>query len=113
MHEVSIVQNLISIVCKKAEENNLKKINKISLKIGEFSGVLEDSLRFAFTAVSKDIIVEDAELIIEKVEAYAKCNSCNISFKIDHFNKLCPKCSEFSDNVLSGYELYINTIEGD
>lgn len=113
MHEVSIIQNVVGIVCTKASENNLEKINKVSLKIGELSGVCEDSLRFAFNAVSKDTIVEDAELIIEKVEATAKCNSCNISFKIDHFNKLCPKCKKFCDNVLSGYELYINTIEGD
>ena len=113
MHEVSIVQSLIGIVCNKAEENNLKKINKISLKIGEFSGVLEDSIRFAYGAVSKGTIVEGAELVIEKVEAFAKCDSCHISFKINHFNKLCPECKKFSNNILSGYELYINTIEGD
>ena len=113
MHEVSIIQNVISIVSEKASENNLEKVNKVSLKIGELSGVHEDSLRFAFNAVSKDTIACGAELIIEKVEATAKCNSCNISFKIDYFNKLCPKCKVFCDNVLSGYELYINTIEGD
>lgn len=113
MHEVSIIQNVVSIVCKKASENNLEKINKVSLKTGELSGVCEDSLKFAFNAVSKDTIACGAELIIEKVEATGKCNSCNISFKIDHFNKLCPKCKKFCDNVLSGYELYINTIEGD
>lgn len=113
MHEVSIVQSLINIVCNKAEENNLKKINKISVKIGELSGVLEDSIRFAYKSISKDTIVESAELVIEKVEATAQCDCCNISFKISHFNKLCPNCQSFSNNILSGYELYINTIEGD
>ena len=113
MHEVSIVQSLISIVCNKADENNLKKINKISLRIGEFSGVFEDSIRFAYKAISKDTIAEGAELIIEKVYATAKCDHCDIEFKISHFNKLCPKCQSFSNNILSGYELNINTIEGD
>lgn len=113
MHEVSIVQSLIDIVCNKAEENNLKKIKKISLRIGEFSGVFEDSIRFAYKAISKDTIVDGAELSIEIVEATAKCNQCDISFKINHFNKLCPECQSFSNNILSGYELYINTIEGD
>jgi hydrogenase nickel incorporation protein HypA/HybF len=113
MHEVSIVQSLINIVCNKAQENNLKKINKVSLKIGELSGVFEDSIRFAYKSISKDTIVEGAELVIERVEAYAKCDNCDISFKIKHFNKLCPECQIFSSNILSGYELYINTIEGD
>lgn len=113
MHEVSIIENVITIVSNKAIESDLEKVTKVSLRIGELSGVLEDSLRFAFTAVSKGTIVEDAELIIEKVEAQAHCNKCNISFKIDHFNKLCPECGEFSNNFISGYELFINTIEGD
>lgn len=113
MHEVSIIQSVIDIVKEKAYENNLEKINKVSLKIGELSGVYEDSLRFAFKAVSKDTIVEGAELIIEKVNATAKCDSCDISFSIDHFNKLCPKCRRFCNNIISGYELFINTIEGD
>lgn len=113
MHEVSIIQNVINIVCEKAFENSLVKINKVSLKIGEFSGVYEDSLRFAFEAASKETIAEGAELVIERVAAAAKCGLCNISFKIDHFNKLCPECKSFCENIISGYELYIDTIEGD
>lgn len=113
MHEVSIVQSLINIVCTKAEENSLTKVNKVSLKIGELSGVFEDSIRFAYKSISKGTIVEGAELVIEKVEATAQCDSCDFSFKINHFNKLCPKCQSFSSNILTGYELYINTIEGD
>jgi hydrogenase nickel incorporation protein HypA/HybF len=113
MHEVSIVQNVIGIVCQKVTEYNIEKINKVRLKIGELSGVNEDSIRFAFSAVSKDTIIEGAELIIEKIEATANCISCDISFKIDHFNKLCPKCKIFCENVISGYELLIDSIEGD
>lgn len=113
MHEVSIIENVIKIVEDKAKENNLKKINNVSLKIGEMSGVMEDSLRFAFDCASKDTIMEDANLLIEKIEATGGCRSCGITFKIDHFNKLCPQCKKFCDNILSGYELYINTIQGD
>jgi hydrogenase nickel incorporation protein HypA/HybF len=113
MHEVSIIQNLIDIVLKKAEENKLKTINKISLKIGDFSGVMKDSLMFAFQGISKGTALQNTELAIERVKATGECIDCNLIFEIEHFNKLCPKCNKFCSSILTGYELYINTIEGD
>lgn len=113
MHEVSIMESTLRIVKEKAEENNLKNVSKITIKIGELSGVMSDSLIFAFNSLSKGTIAEEAEFLIEKVDATAMCDDCGITFKIDHFNKLCPECNKFSTNILSGYELYVNTIEGD
>lgn len=113
MHEVSIMESVIKIVLENAEENNMKRVSKITLKIGELSGVMSDALNFAFSCLSKDTITEGADFVIEKVEAMAICDECNIEFKIDHFNKLCPNCKKFSSHIISGYELYVNTIEGD
>lgn len=113
MHEVSIMESTLRIVKEKAEENNLKNVSKITLKIGELSGVMSDSLIFAFNSLSKGTIAEGAEFLIEKVDATAMCDECGITFKIDHFNKLCPECNKFSTDILSGYELYVNTIEGE
>jgi hydrogenase nickel incorporation protein HypA/HybF len=113
MHEVSIMENTIKIVLEKAKENNLKNISKITIKIGKLSGVMSDALLFAFHSISKGTIVEGAEFLIEKVDATARCDDCGITFEIDHFNKLCPNCNKFSTNILSGYELYVNTIEGE
>jgi hydrogenase nickel incorporation protein HypA/HybF len=113
MHEVSIIQELLDIVQNTAIENNLTKIDKIHLKIGELSGVLEDSLRFAYDCISNDTLANGSELFIETVEATGRCNRCNITFKIEHFNKLCPQCSKFCDSILSGYELSIYSIKGE
>ncbi|AGK96654.1 MAG: hydrogenase maturation nickel metallochaperone HypA [Clostridium sp.] len=113
MHEVSIMENTINIISEKAKENNLKNISKITIKIGELSGVMSDSLIFAFNSLSKGTIAEGAKFLIEKVDATAMCDDCGITFEIDHFNKLCPNCNKFSTNILSGYELYVNTIEGE
>lgn len=113
MHEVSIMENTIKIVQEKAEENNLKNVSRITIKIGELAGVMSEALEFAFQGMSKGTIVEHAKLCIEKVDATAMCDDCNITFKIDHFNKLCPNCNKFATNILSGYELYVNTIEGE
>ena len=113
MHEVSIIQNVIEIVTQKAIENNLTKINKVSLRIGELSGVMPESLNFAFDSCIKGTMLEESTLGIEKVSALGECKTCNLEFPIEHFHKLCPSCNKFCTNIVSGYELYVNTIEGD
>jgi hydrogenase nickel incorporation protein HypA/HybF len=113
MHEVSIMENVIEIVTQKAIESKFTKINNVSLKIGELSGVMSESLSFAFNCCKIGTMLEAATLEIEKVNAMAQCKDCNQLFEIDHFNKFCPSCNQFSNNIVSGYELYVNTIEGD
>lgn len=113
MHEVSIIENVIKIVLDSAIENKFTRVNKVSLKIGQLSGVMEESLNFAFKSCIIGTMLEGSTLEIDKVNAIAKCEDCMQQFPINHFNKLCPNCKTFSSTIISGYELYINTIEGD
>ncbi|MBU3188792.1 hydrogenase maturation nickel metallochaperone HypA [Clostridium bowmanii] len=113
MHEVSIIENVIKIVTDKANENKLTKVTKVSLKIGELSGVSAECLNFAFDICIIDTMLEGSTLEIEKVSAVAECFDCKQKFQIHHFNKLCPCCNKFCSSIIHGYELYVNTIEGD
>lgn len=113
MHEVSIMEGIFEIITDNVDEHKLKKVNKVMLQIGEFTCVEEGALRFAFEAFSKDTKAEGAELLIDRVKATAKCGRCGQVFKIAFTNKICPHCGIFSNNVVSGYELLLNEIEGD
>lgn len=111
MHEVSIMTSAMKIITEKAYENNASKVKNITIKIGELSGAMPEALKFAFGVVSKGTIAEGAVFNIERVKATAECNDCKYIFEINHFNKLCPKCEKFSNNILTGYELNIDTME--
>ncbi|MEQ8153686.1 MAG: hydrogenase maturation nickel metallochaperone HypA [Clostridiaceae bacterium] len=112
LHEISIMESVINIVLEKAEENHLREISEITIKVGELSGVMPEALEFAFSIMAKGTIAEGSKFLIERVPAAAKCGNCGIEFKISHFNKLCPKCQKFSTLILRGYELYVNKIVG-
>jgi hydrogenase nickel incorporation protein HypA/HybF len=113
MHEVSIMNNAMKIILDKANENNAKKINSITVNIGELSGVMPEALTFAFEMCSKESIAEGALFHIQRIKATAACTACNCIFEIDHYNKLCPKCNKYSSNILTGYELNIDSMEVD
>ena len=51
MHEVSIAMGMADELMIIAHQNNAKKILNIKLKIGKMSGIVTDSLKFAFDDV--------------------------------------------------------------
>jgi hydrogenase nickel incorporation protein HypA/HybF len=68
MHELSIAEELLQIITKKALQVGIGKIERINLKIGQFSGVLPDALIFAFEMLTKDTVAQDAVVEIEQSE---------------------------------------------
>ena len=113
MHEMSVMGEIFTIINKKVKEYKLNKITKVVVKVGEMTCINEESLKFAFKVFSENNLVEEAEFIINKVEAKAKCSNCGYVFKITYTDKLCPLCNTYSDNITNGYELYLEEVEGE
>ncbi|WP_425447354.1 hydrogenase maturation nickel metallochaperone HypA [Dethiothermospora halolimnae] len=113
MHEVSVMTEVFQIINENIKIHNLKRIDKVVLKIGSFTCIEESSLRFVFKSMAKETICKDAELIIVKVKARAYCDYCKHEFNIEYTNKICPKCNRFSSNIIDGYELLLESIEGE
>jgi hydrogenase nickel incorporation protein HypA/HybF len=113
MHEASIVYSAIEIIENTAKENNINNINRVTFNVGDLSGASIEALEFAFKNITKDTILENSNFIINRIEAKAKCSCCNIEFKVDRINRFCPKCDNYSGDIISGYELAIDSIDGE
>ena len=111
MHEVSIIYDTIKMVEKHSQEANIKSVDKIILKVGEFTCVQEDSLIFAFESLSENTICDGAKFIIDKVAAKAYCNDCKEEFSIDFMNKACPKCNKYSNKIL--FVILLSTLDSE
>lgn len=70
MHEASIAWEIYGIVEENAKLYNLKVISSIFLKIGDFNGIDEESLKFAFKALSYGTNCENAEILIEPGQGF-------------------------------------------
>ena len=71
MHEFFIVQNLLKTVEDYVAQYNAKKVSKLVLLIGKFSGVEPDLLQSALEFFKKGTVLEDAEIVIE-IEAHTQ-----------------------------------------
>ncbi len=65
MHELHLMQQLLDDLLTMGKKANAKKITKIYLRMGSFTEINPEVLRFFFKEKSKGTILEEAELDIE------------------------------------------------
>ena len=110
---MSVMGEIFSIIRANIKQYKLSKITKVIVRVGEMTCINDDALRFAFQVFAQDTIAEKAELVINIVEARTKCKNCGYVFKATYTEKSCPLCSTYSDNIINGYELFLDEIKGE
>lgn len=115
MHEVSIALGMIDELKRIARENNATKITDVKLKIGRMTGIVTDSLIFAFDAIKLEHpLLSSAVISIEEVPLVYECIECGKAFQSDDaYFPSCPGCNSYKMKVISGEEQYIENVEID
>lgn len=52
MHEMGLAQNIMDIVVKTAEQNNVDKVVRINVRAGQLRGIVPEQLQFCFGFVA-------------------------------------------------------------
>jgi hydrogenase nickel incorporation protein HypA/HybF len=112
MHEVGLMQGLLNMIDTYSREYRLRRISRIVLHVGKLSNASPEALQFAFEAISPGTLVDGAELIIEPVDARAKCTACEHEFAWNFAMRTCPECDQPAV-IIAGRELHLQTLEGD
>lgn len=111
MHEVSIMTEALRMAVDAAQSAGACRVLKLRLRIGSLSGVVPESLRFAFDIVCRGTIAEGANLEIEVVPAACWCMTCQAEFECADFYNECPRCHSVSDELRRGREMEIGDVE--
>lgn len=113
MHEVSIAMGMAEELTRIAKENNARKILKIRLNIGKLSGIVVDSLEFAFNTIKREYpLLADADLIINEIPGVLECGDCGRRFETEYLPfGACTGCNSMNLRIRSGNEQHIENIE--
>ncbi len=111
MHELGVVFYVIRDVKQVAEENGVKRVDTVTLEIGEVSGVVHDLLTDCWNwAVKKEPILENANLKIETIPAVTYCEDCGAEYETVKYAKVCPHCGSERTYLKRGNEFTIKEI---
>jgi hydrogenase nickel incorporation protein HypA/HybF len=111
MHEFPITEQIVKIASDKAKENNARKVTRITLVVGEYSGFIGESIQMYFDIIAKGTLCEDAVLTIENVKAKWRCPACGIDFTRQPLSFACPQCGRDGEPTSIGKEFYVKNLE--
>jgi hydrogenase nickel incorporation protein HypA/HybF len=111
MHELSITESLLQVALAAAEKHGAKKITRIRIVVGELSQVAPLSVQFYLDILGKGTVAEGAQLETTHVPLRAACEACGEQFAVAAYRFACPKCGAGDTTLVSGREMYLDSIE--
>lgn len=114
MHELGIVFHIIHTIEDVAKEQQLKKVSKVVLQVGEVSTVIPDYLQDCWKwACHKTELMDGCELVHEKIDAVTYCEDCQQTYETVEYGKICPFCKSENTYLIRGNEVEIKEIEAE
>ena len=111
MHELSLANDIIETVKQTLSPDELPSLQSIVLEVGAYSGVVSDSLRFSFEAITAGTELAGAELEIIDIPFRLRCRQCKTESNPEFPVMLCENCGSTDTEVLSGEELKIKELK--
>lgn len=111
MHEMSLCENMLTILEEKAKSEGFSKVRTVWVEIGELSCVEVEAMRFCFKVVSNDSLAQDAKLEIVDIPGEAWCMHCAKTVHVTQRFDECPDCGSYQLQVTGGTEMRIKELE--
>lgn len=111
MHELALTKGIIDIVNSEAEKSGFKNVLEITLRVGEYSGIVPQCLREFFPIAAAGSVAEGAELVIEPVKAQFRCLECGHEGEADRKSACCPECRSTAIKMTSGREFFVESLK--
>lgn len=112
MHELGIVLHTLDSVLEVAKENHVKRVLKLTLEVGEVSGIVPRYFEECFDwAKKRDPITVDCVLNLVVLKALSYCSNCKSPFDTVTHGRICPLCGKQDTYLVTGDEINIHDIE--
>ena len=114
MHELGVVFKVIQQVEEIAAENDVTRVEKVTLSLGEVSSVIPEYLTDCWKwAVKRTEVMKEAALDIETIPAVTHCDGCGQDYPTVQHGKICPFCGSGETWLAQGNEFIIKQIEAE
>jgi len=117
MHELGIVNYVVKVVEQLAVEQELTKVESVTLEFGEVSGIVSSYLtRYWewYTAKAEHAeLLQGSRLICETLPAVTWCDDCKKEYPTIQYGKTCPYCGSGHTWLLRGQEMNIKEISAE
>jgi hydrogenase nickel incorporation protein HypA/HybF len=111
MHEFALTEKILNIVLNEAEAHHARQVKKITIIVGDLSGVVNDSVEMYFRLIAKGTMAETAILVFIREKARLYCETCQAEYIKTDRDFLCPTCGDLGRLTDIGRECIVQNIE--
>ena len=111
MHEMGLAAEIIRVASDEAEAAGGTAVSVLRLRVGEWSGVEVESLRFALVALGDGTLLEGCRVEIERVAPLFRCGTCGETYTGDGYFAPCAHCGAFGGELVQGDEMTVAELE--
>ena len=111
MHEMGIAAEVARIAIQEAEAAGAGRVVALRLRVGRWSGVEVESLRFALEVAGEGTPLAGCRAEIETVEPTFACRSCGREYPGTGYFDPCPHCGALGSDLVAGDELSLAELE--
>jgi len=130
MHEWALAEAILASAKQVAEQENLKEVTEVTIKVGELQQIESPILRFALSQMKTELF-KKTKFRIHKAKSALKCRVCGTTWefslkKLDkataeaihfvpeaaHTFVKCPKCGSPDFEIVSGRGVWIDSVKG-
>ena len=114
MHELAIASEVLSAAGAALEKHGCRLARRLSLRVGELSGVNLESLRFCLETVSKGTALEGAKIELACAPCRVRCRACGAERERSARSAWpCPACESRDMEIVGGRELEVTSMEAE
>ena len=111
MHELAVTQSILDICQRHAQQAGASKITDINLLIGQFSSIVDDSVRFYWDMISEGTLAHGAILHFNRIPGEMTCGACGHVFQPTDRDFLCSACGSNRVRITRGEEFRVESID--
>ncbi len=130
MHEWALAEGVVSTATRIAEEQELKEITEITVRIGELQQIDREILEFALDQ-QRTPLMRNAKFTLESIPAKLRCRVCGEEWRFSpddlgeeiseaihfvpemaHVYLKCPRCGSPDFEVVEGRGVWLASIKG-
>lgn len=111
MHELAMVRSIYNVINEHMKEHGVNRVIQVKLIVGELTGVEDMTMQSCFEMYVQATPVEGAQLVIERVPVKVRCRVCGNEYETKIPFSECTVCGNKSTEIISGKELYIESLE--
>ena len=111
MHELAMVRGMYNVINEQIKKHDVKRVLQIRIVVGALTGVEDTTMKLCFEMYVQRTSLKGAELVIKRVPVKVRCRVCGNEYETGIPFSDCTVCGNKKMQILSGSELYIESLE--